>query len=148
MAVTPHLYTQVFKSLTDKLMDFDTDTIFAALFTAYTPAVDTHQFFSDVTGAGTQASGTGYTAGGQALTTLAFTRTAHVWALTADPVVWTTSTIAGVNYAVFYDHTPATDATRPVLGYWDMTSAPLSSSGASLTLTPNASGYVTFTGSG
>ena len=60
-----------------------TGTIKAALFgSGYTPATDlTEPFFSSITG---EISGTGYTAGGQALTSLSATVTeANSWSLTA-----------------------------------------------------------------
>ena len=42
-------------------------------------------------------------------------------------------------YVLFYDSTPATNATRPVLGYWDL-GGTQTATGGNFTVTPNATG--------
>lgn len=146
MAVTSHVYTMAAKSLVDKLMDLDSDSLYVMLLSAYTPGQDTHQFLSDVTGAGTQASGTGYTANGQVLGSVTFTRSGHVYTLDCADPSW--SAVGGslaAAYAVFYDRTPATDATRPVFCYWDLGGTQTATNGA-FGLTIDAAGLLTLTG--
>lgn len=145
MAVTSHVYTMLTKSLVDKVADLDSDTLKVMLFSAYTPAQDTHQFMTAIKAAGTESSGTGYSAGGQALTTVTLTKSGHVYTLDCDDVVWSSSTISAT-HAVFYDSTPGTDATNPGICYWDL-GGTQSSSSAAFTLTINASGLVTVTAS-
>lgn len=145
MAVTSHVYTMLTKSLVDKVADLDSDALKCMLFSSYTPAQDTHQFMTAIKAAGTEASGTGYSAGGMALTTVTLTKSGHVYTLDCDDVVWTTSTISA-SHAVFYDSTPGADATNPGICYWDL-GGTQTSSAASFTLTINASGLVTFTAS-
>lgn len=146
MAVTAHTYTKLAKSLVDKIADLDSDTLKVALFSAYTvgSTQDTAQFFVDITGVGTESSGTGYTAGGQALTSVTYTASGHVYTLTCANPVWTTSTITA-SYAVFYDSTPGTAGTNPLICYWDLGGAQ-SSTAASFTLTIAGTGILTVTG--
>ena len=61
-----------------------------------------------------------------------------------DPT-WSTATFTA-RYAVIYDDTPATDATKPLLAYIDF-GADLSPSNGSLVITFNASGIFTMTAS-
>jgi hypothetical protein len=145
VAVTAHVYTLAASSLANKLADLDSDALYCMLLTAYTPGQDTHQFLSDVLGAGTQvANGSGYTTNGVALTSLSLAVAGHVVTLNAADATWTSATISAA-YAVFYDRTPATDATRPVLAYWDLGGTQSSTAGTfKLTL---SSGVLTLTGS-
>jgi hypothetical protein len=147
MAVTAHTYTMLTKSLADKLANLETDSLKAMLLSAYTVGTtqDTAQFLADVLAVATEASGTGYTAGGQALTSVTLTKSGHVYTLTCANPSWTSSTITA-SYVVFYDSTPGSNATDPVICYWDFGGASSSSSGT-FTLTVSGSGLVTFTGS-
>lgn len=143
MAVTAKMYGLFLKSLANKEVDLDTDTLKVMLCTsAYTPNQDTHQYKSDVTN---EVSGTGYTATGQALTSVAVTYTAGTNTLmldAADPA-WTGSTITA-RYAVFYDSSPATDATRPLISYVDF-GADVSTTSGTFTITLDAAGIATIT---
>ena len=68
MAVTGKLYGLWLRNILNGTIttDWDTDTIKVMLTTSlYTPDQDTHDFKNDVTN---EVTGTGYTAGGQALT--------------------------------------------------------------------------------
>lgn len=148
MALTSTPYKLVIKSIANKEVDFDSDTIKCALLSAYTPDASAtgHQYWSQVKAAGTEASGTGYTAGGVTLTSVTWTQTSGVWALKATIPAWsTTGGSLSAAYAVFYDNTPATDATRPVLCYWNLDGAggTQTSSNGTFTLTQNASGIFT-----
>ena len=76
-------------------IDFDTDTLKTALLTSsYTPNLDTHDFFDDVSGY--EVSGTGYTADGATLANAGVTATAaNSWA-----TAWATATAYALNYVV------------------------------------------------
>ena len=84
--------------------------------TGYTPDVNAHDFFNDITG---QVTGTGYTAGGKALTGITWTYdTANRQAvLGAATVTWTGVTITA-HFAIVYIDT-GTPTTSPLVGYID-----------------------------
>jgi hypothetical protein len=148
MAVTAHSYTKLADSLATKKITLPGDTIKCLLLSAYTVGTtqDTAQFVTDVLAAGTEASGTGYTTGGVTLTSVTWTASGHVFALKGTIPAWTTTggSLAAA-FALFYDATPGTNATNPVLCYWDLGSTQTSSNGT-FTLTQNASGILTVTG--
>lgn len=144
MAVTAFVYGLTLQSVFNKEIDFDSDDIRAALVTSsYTPDQDADRYWSSVVA--NEVSGTGYTANGIALTTKTVTYTGGLnqLKLDCDDISWTSSTITA-RYAVFYDRTPASDATRPLLCYWDF-GANQSSVSGTFTLTINASGLITAT---
>jgi hypothetical protein len=121
-------------------VDLDTDTIKCMLVTStYTPDIDAHSFKSSVTN---EVSGTGYTAGGQALTTKTVTQdnTGDKGVFDADDVVWTTATITARG-AVLYKDTGVA-GTSPLIAYIDFVTDK-SSSGGSFTIQWNASGIIT-----
>jgi hypothetical protein len=137
------MYGLFLKSLANKEIDLDTDTLKAMLCTsAYTPDQDTHQYKSSVTN---EVTGAGYTATGQALTGVGVTYTAgtNVLMLDATDPAWAASTITA-RYIVFYDSSPATDATRPLIAYDDFVTDQISSNGT-FTYQVNAAGIVTIT---
>lgn len=143
MAVTAKLYGLFFQSLANKELNLNSDTLKVMLCTSsYAPNQDTHRYKSDITN---EATGTGYTATGATLTSVAVTYTAgtNTLMLDAADVTWASSTITA-RYAVVYDSTPATDATRPLIGYVDF-GADVSSSGAAFTITWDAAGIATLT---
>lgn len=143
MAVSAKVYGLAIKSLANKEIDWDSDTIKVMLCTStYTPDQDTHQYKSSVTN---EVTGTGYTAGGNTLTSCTSTYTAGTNTLTLDAAdtSWPTSTITA-RYAVIYDSSPATDATRPLIAYVDF-GADVVSTGGTFSITWNASGIVTVT---
>lgn len=143
MAVTAFFYGKVFESAFNKLIDFDTDVIKVMLCTStYTPNQDTHQFKSSVTN---EVTGTGYTAGGATLGTPTMTYTAGTNVLMFDgaDVSWASSTITA-RYAVIYDSSPGTDATRPLIAYVDF-GADVSSTAATFSITWDAAGIATIT---
>lgn len=144
MAVTCHTFTKLNDSLATKLVAFATDSLYVMLLASYTPSQDTHQFLSHVLGAGAEVVGTGYVANGQALTSVTVSEAGHVTKLTCASPSWNPIT-ATPAYAVFYDRTPATDATRPLLAYWDFGgSVPLTAQ--SFTLAIASGGLLTLTG--
>ncbi len=147
MAVTAHTYTKLAASLAAKNINLTSDTLKVMLLSAYTVGTtqDTAQFVSDVLAApATEVSGTGYTAGGATLSSVTFTESGHVYTLGCANPSWASSTITA-SYALFYDSTPGSNATNPVLCYWDFGGAQSDSSGT-FTLTISGSGLITVTG--
>lgn len=143
MAASAKLYGLAMKSILNKEIDWDTDAIKVMLCTStYTPNQDTHQYKSDVTN---EVTGTGYTAGGATLTSCTSTYTAGTNTLTLDAadVSWPNSTIVA-RYAVIYDSTPATDATRPLLGYVDFDQN-ISTTAGTFSIVWDAAGLITAT---
>lgn len=119
MAVSAYLFGQALAKALNKEVSWSADTIKIALVkNTYTPNQDTHTYWSDVVAQ--EATGTGYTAGGATLAskTVAYDGTTNKIKLTAADVSWPTSTVTA-RYAVIYDDTPSTNATKPVLGYVD-----------------------------
>ena len=139
------LYGQFLSQALNKEIDWDTDTIKVALLTnAYTPDQDAHNYFDDVSTH--EVSGaTGYTAGGNTLAnkTNTYNSATNVIVLDADDTTWSSSTITA-RYAVIYDASPATNATKPLIGYVDFGSDQASSNG-NFTITWDATGIVRIT---
>ena len=130
MAATAKLYGLVHSSLANGLINYPTATVRVMLVTsAYTPNQDTHQYVSSVTG---EASGTGYTAGGQALAgkAISYTTATNVTMLDANDPSWTTITVT-FRYVVFYVNT-GTSSTSPLISWMDFGS---DQSGSAVTLT-------------
>lgn len=124
-------------------IDWLSDTIKVLLCTSsYTPAQDTHVFHSDITN---EVTGTGYTEGGATLgsKTLDYTAGTNVIKFDGADVAWTSSTITA-RYAVIYDDTPATSATKPLLGYVDF-GADQSTVNGTFTITWDAAGILKIT---
>lgn len=128
----------------NKEIDWDSDTIKVALLTnAYTPDQDAHDYFDDVVA--NEVTGTGYTSGGASLAnkTNTYNAATNVIVLDADDVTWASSTITA-RYAVVYNASPATNATRPLIGYVDFGSDQSSSNG-NFTITWDSTGIVRVT---
>lgn len=143
MAVTGFFYGQAFTSAFNKEIDVDTDVLKVMLCTStYTPNQDTHRYKSSVTN---EVVGTGYTATGATLTspTVSYTAGTNVFAFDAADTSWATSTITA-RYAVIYNSSPASDATRPLIGYLDF-GADFVSTGGTFLITWDAAGIFTVT---
>lgn len=141
---TTKTYGSLIAKAFNKEVDWDSDTIKVALVTSsYTPNQDTHDYWDDVVA--NEVSGTGYTAGGATLgsKTATYTSGTNVTAFDAADVSWTTSTITA-RYAVIYDDTPGTNATKPLIAYVDFGSDQSSSAGT-FSVVWNASGIFTTT---
>jgi hypothetical protein len=147
VATTGHTYTKLALSLATKKVDLTADTIKVMLLSAYTvgSTQDTAQYVSDVLAVATEATGTGYSAGGVTLSSRTFAETGHVYALDGADPQWAASTVTA-SYALFYDATPGTNATNPVIGYLDFGGAQ-STSGTTFKITLNAAGLLALTGS-
>jgi hypothetical protein len=98
-------------------IDLDTDTIKVALCTStYTPSIDNHDMFDDVTN---EVSATGYTAGGATLTLTVTQNNANDMAVVtaSASTTWTGSSITA-RYAVIYK-VGAGASTSPLICYID-----------------------------
>lgn len=113
----------------NKEIDLDTDTIKVMLLTsAYTPNQDTHDYLDDVVG--NEVTGTGYTAGGAVLSskTVTYDAGTNTFKFDAADVTWASSSITA-RYAVVYDDSGASNATKPLIGYFDFVTDRASSNG-------------------
>lgn len=118
MAITAKYYGKFFASLFNKQVDIDSDVIKVMLCSSsYTPDQDTHQYKSSVTN---EITGTGYTAGGNTLgsVTISYNDATNKLTVDAEDVSWPSSTFTA-RYAVIYDSSPGSDATRPLICYVD-----------------------------
>jgi hypothetical protein len=81
-------------------LDVSAEDLKVAMVTdSYTPDFDTHDFYADLTN---EVTGTGYTAGGAALTGTTLTVASGLVTYDAADVVWGSSTIASAMAAVGY----------------------------------------------
>lgn len=112
MAVTVTFYNSFYADLMKANINLNgaTDTIKAMLCTnSYTPDKDAHTKRSDITN---EVSGTGYSAGGQALTTKAVTQdnTNDRGVFDCDDVVWGSSTITARKVVLYKSRGGASSA--------------------------------------
>lgn len=143
MAVTGKFFGLALQSAFNKEIDFDSDTLKVMLCTSsYTPDQDTHRYKSSVTN---EVTGTGYTAGGATLASVTVTYNAATNTLTLDAAdtAWSGSTITA-RYAVIYDSTPGTDATRPLIAFIDF-GQDVSTTAGTFTITWDAAGIASLT---
>jgi hypothetical protein len=144
MAVTAKLYGNgLFKAAFNKEIDLLDDDIRVTLHTsAYTPDQDVHDYADDLSN---EVTGTGYTAGGQALAndTLTYTAGTNVLKYDADDLSWPNSTITA-RTAVIKDNTPSTAATKPLIGY-QQSDADIISTGGTFSIAWHADGIFTIT---
>jgi predicted secreted protein len=122
MAITTAPYLQfMVRQMNGNAIDLDTDTIKLALVTSsYTPNLDTHDFWDDVS-ANEVASGNGYTTGGPTLATAAVTGNTTSDRAEADYSVdpsWTFTATKSFRYGVVYKST-GTNSTSPLIGLID-----------------------------
>ena len=133
------VYNKAKHDLISGNIDFDVDTFKIALLTsAYTPNIDTQEFWSDISA--NEASGTNYTAGGGA-TTITVTR---IDASDLTEVDGTTVTFANssvtARYGVLYKDT-GTPTTSVLIAYTDFGSDQTSSN-ADFNININANGLL------
>lgn len=108
---------------------------------SYTPDQDAHQYKSDVTN---EVTATGYTAGGGTVTgplTVTYDASTNTLVIDGPDVLWPASTITNARWGILYDSTPATDATRPLIGYVDFGGA-ISSVSATFSVIWDSTGMV------
>jgi hypothetical protein len=141
MAVSAKLYTNAMKAFMMGAVTWKASggsVIKVALLTStYTPDQDAHDNFDDVSAY--EVTGTGYTAGGKALTLSDPTVDAatNETRMDADDVQWTDSTITA-RYAVVY-YASGTPSTSTLIAYVDF-GEDVSSSGAAFDIAWAASG--------
>lgn len=138
IAVTAKFFGLFFKSLANKEIDLDGDVLKGMLYgSGYTPNQDTHQYKSSVT---SEVTGPGYTAGGATVGAITVSYDAGTNKLSFDGVdaAWVAATLTARGM-VLYDSTPATDATRPLIGYVDF-GADISSTASTFTVSWDAAG--------
>lgn len=130
MAASITAYDTAWKLLLTGAVDLDTDTLKLALVTSgYTPST-AHDEWADVS-AHEVSSGSGYTTGGNTLTTPVVTNSTVDY----DDVTWTSLTKT-FRYAVCYKSGSAGGLTNPLLFYilLDATPADIVSSGSNYTV--------------
>lgn len=103
------------------------------------PNFDTHDFRNDITA---EVTGTGYTAGGNVLTSTALTVSSGVLTYDAADSVWSSSTIANAMAAVGYFGRGGASSADELVFLSDFVTAASSSSG-SFTIQWNAAGIFT-----
>lgn len=110
------IYNSFKRDIMNGSIDLDTDTIKIALVTSsYTPDIDAHEDFADITN---EVSGTGYTAGGETLsTTVSVDDTDDEGVFDATDVTWSTATITARGAVVYKD--TGTASTSPLVCYID-----------------------------
>lgn len=129
MSISAHWYTLALSlQYSGSPINWTSDTIKVALVTSsYTPAQDTDQYWS--VPQANEISGTGYTAGGIALSgkSVGTVVSPHEIPLLASNISWTTATFS-CSFAVVYKNT-GTPSTSPVMGYVDFGGAESVTSG-------------------
>lgn len=134
------LYNSVKGDLFNANIDFASDTIKVALLTnAYTPNIDTQDFWDDVSA--NETSGDGYTAGGETLGTKSITvdTTNDRAEFDAADASWTSASFTA-RYIVIYKDTGVA-STSPLIAYIDTGSDQVVSSGT-FTITWDAEGIL------
>lgn len=140
------VYGQFIGKALNKEIDWDSDDIRVMLVSSsYSPNQDTHDYLDDVVG--NEVSGTGYTAGGIALTsrTNTYDPASNTVVLDAADVTWANSTVTA-RYAVIYNNTGASSSAKPLIAYVDFVSDQSSTAG-NFTITWDAAGIVRLTAS-
>lgn len=116
-AVTIKWYGKVTLAMLNKEHDWLDDT-YKIMFSSatHTPDQDVHDYKDDVTN---EVTGTNLPAGGLTLAnkTIGYTGATNVTKLDCDDPTAATVTAAGIKNVHIYNSTPATDATRPLLGF-------------------------------
>lgn len=141
MAVTAQVYGRAAELLLEGSHDLDGATYNVMLTTSsYVPDVDTHDFRSDVTN---EVTGTGYSAGGQALgsVTVTYDSANNRAVFDAADTAWASSTITA-RYAVIYRARGGASSADELLCYVDF-GADVSSTGGAFTIAWHANGIVT-----
>lgn len=144
MAVSAKLYGKFVVSVLNKEIDINSDTVKLMVTTSsYTPDQDTHDYKSDVTN---EVSGTGYPSGGftVANVTVTYDSGTNTIKIDGDDISESGVTLSAARYGVLYDSSPATDATRPLIGYIDF-DGDQSVSNADFDVTWHANGIATVT---
>lgn len=121
-------YNNFIQAVGRKLIDLNGDTLKIAL-TNTTPNVSTNTGLADISEI---SAGNGYTAGGTAVGSNAYSQTSGTGKLTGNDVVFTASGSMGpFRYAVLYSDTSTGDL---LIAYWDYGSSVTLASGETFTV--------------
>ena len=133
------IYNAAKKEFGDGDIDWLVDTIKVALVTGYTPNIDTHVDYADISAS--EVSGTGYTVGGETLTgkTSTVNVTTDLAEFDAANVVWTGLDVGTPSHAIVYKDTGAAP-TSLLICYVEITTA---SNGSNYTIQWGANGVFT-----
>ena len=137
------IYNSFKANIASGVIDLDTDTIKVMLVTSgYTPNQDTDTTRANITN---EVVGTGYTAGGSALTGTSVTQdnTGNQGVFDANDLTWTTATITARG-AVLYKSLGGLASADPLIKYEDFGSDK-TSTGADFSIQWNAQGILLFT---
>lgn len=122
----------------DSLLDALTNTSPNVADTVYNSTTSPPQF-SSTSNAQELAAGSGYTAGGTAIGSTAYSQSAGTATLSGANVVFTaTGSMGPFRYVVCYNGTGGTTSTRPVIGWWDYGSSVTLGSGETFTVNHSA----------
>lgn len=120
MAITPKLYGLFLESLLEGRVNFNADDIFCMIVTStYVFNQNSHKFKSAVTG---ELVGSGYSAGGQLVTTSppVFTSSNKTLSLPAGNVTWPSVIWTGATGAILYMNPSGfPDDAKPLVAYID-----------------------------
>jgi hypothetical protein len=128
------------KNIMNGTIDLDSDTIRVALVTnAYTPDIDAHEFFDDLTN---EVVGAGYVADGEEITTKTVTQddANDQGVFDGDDVAWAASTITARAGVIYKD--TGNPATAPLIRYVDF-GGDKTTTGTTFTITWNVTGILT-----
>jgi len=145
-ASTFDFYNEFTELSMDGTMDLDADTFNLALFLSTSNAATlSTSGYANLTNE--VANANGYTTGGQALTSVTWTRATGTTTFDSADVVWTASGGSiTARYAVMYDDTVTTPVADPLVGYTLLDTTPAdvtATDGNTLTVAPSASGWFT-----
>lgn len=157
MAITAHAYPFITQNALTKVINLNNSDTLQVLLIASTSAAYTwnataqanvfvHDLFKAGGGSGTaltEVAGGNYSR--QNLTSVSVATSGEVTTLSCANPSWPNATISAT-YAMFYDNQTASDNTAPLIAYWDF-GGTQATTGATFTLTINASGLATWTGS-
>ena len=133
------IYNNFKENLLLGTFDLVSDVVKVCLVTGYTPDIDTHVSYSDVSA--NEESGTGYTAGGATLASKAVTQdnANNRGKFDAANVTWTALDVGTPSDAIMYDDTTSANL---LMAYWELTTA---SNGGDYTLQWHGDGILLLT---
>ena len=132
------IFNKFLEYMADGTIDMDNDTFKCALFTNEALPAATVETFGSLLGSKTEVSGSGYTASGEALTSVTWAESGGTVTFDADDVAWTSATF-DARYAVIYSDSAANDALVCLIDFGSEKSV----SGGTFTIQFNASGIIT-----
>lgn len=135
------IYPSFKEYMADGTIDLDGDTFKIALLNNTHTYASTDAVWADVSAE--EASGTGYTTGGAALTSVTWTRSGDTVTFDAADAAWTTASFTA-RYAVIYDDTVTTPVADPLVCFIDF-GADKTVTAGTFTVQFNASGIFSLT---